>query len=588
LIIGIALTAPALVKWLDRPTLKVRQQLRRALDRLWLRSRNSSWARALDTALLAPIVRSWHQLIRAPSVERPARRLRGVTSSWASRVAATKGYQTLLGDSWRAARTSSWLIVALTILVYGWLISAGRWTDWPPSKAYYDMLANGFAHGQLHLLEQPSQALLALDNPYDLEQREGVPYLWDVSLYGGRYYLYWGPVPALLLVPFKLAGAGPIHDGYLVLGFASGALVFAVLLMLDIWRRFYRHLAWWTPLPAVLACGLANPLPWLLTRPEIYEAAVAGGAFFLLGGLYWAFSGLRPERVIAWRLCLAGLFLGLAVGTRSSLALAAAFLGLVILLAIGAGVGGSTRTKLRYAGVFAIPLIMVAFSLGAYNYARFDNALELGHRYQLGRPKELSGAAATFSARYFVLNSYNYLLNPPNTLSVFPYVKPDTGRVALPFPGLTRPPSYRVERVTGLVYSAPFVLFALMSLSALFRHPDSSNGVTGGRWGLRIGILALVGACMLAALPLLVLRANTARHMADVVPMLIVLSAIGFWQGLVLAKGLAVRRLWTLTAWMLALATASLGWLLAITGYSARFEVHSTALFEYLTRLLTW
>ena len=95
-------------------------------------------------------------------------------------------------------------------------------------------------------------------------------------------------------------------------------------------------------------------------------------------------------------------------------------------------------------------------------------------------------------------------------------------------------------------------------------------------------------ATILAVLPVLILISNSARHMADVVPSLMILAAIGFWQGLLLAPNRWLRRLWVCLAWILAIATVILGWLLAITGYEARFEVYNPELFERMTRLLTW
>ncbi len=78
--------------------------------------------------------------------------------------------------------------------------------------------------------------------------------------------------------------------------------------------------------------GLANPLPWLLSRPAVYEAAIASGQFFLLGGFYWALTAFGDDDVKPNRLLLAGVFWSLAVGSRTSLIFAVAvFLAFTIL-----------------------------------------------------------------------------------------------------------------------------------------------------------------------------------------------------------------------------------------------------------------
>src|SRR3984893_16414151 len=89
------------------------------------------------------------------------------------------------------------------ILIYIWVVTAGTITSWPVyTTNYYDMLADAFLHGQTHLLVEPDPRLLELPDPYDpianMRYR-----LHDLSLYQGKYYLYWGPVPGLLLAPVK-------------------------------------------------------------------------------------------------------------------------------------------------------------------------------------------------------------------------------------------------------------------------------------------------------------------------------------------------------------------------------------------------
>ena len=49
--------------------------------------------------------------------------------------------------------------------------------------AYFNYLADSFLHGQLHLRLLPSS-------------------LHDLSFFDGRYYLYWPPMPAVVLMPF--------------------------------------------------------------------------------------------------------------------------------------------------------------------------------------------------------------------------------------------------------------------------------------------------------------------------------------------------------------------------------------------------
>src|SRR5262249_45010424 len=114
--------------------------------------------------------------------------------------------------AFRRGRLALLLAVVLICLVQVWVVSAGRMVSWPPIPQYKDVyapLGEAFLHGQTSLLERPAPELLALPNPYDCEANR--PYrLHDRSLYQGRYYLYWGPVPALLAAAVSLVGGGAI------------------------------------------------------------------------------------------------------------------------------------------------------------------------------------------------------------------------------------------------------------------------------------------------------------------------------------------------------------------------------------------
>src|SRR5271170_3296922 len=67
----------------------------------------------------------------------------------------------------------------------------------------YARLADGFLHGQLSLPARPDPRLLVLTNPYDPKANAGLR-LDDAVLFNGKYYIYWGPVPALLTAFFCL------------------------------------------------------------------------------------------------------------------------------------------------------------------------------------------------------------------------------------------------------------------------------------------------------------------------------------------------------------------------------------------------
>src|SRR4051794_16895128 len=72
----------------------------------------------------------------------------------------------------------------------------------------YNVLADAFLSGQTSLTILPHPGLLRLPDPYDPRQNGGYR-IHDLSLYNGRYYVAFGPTPALLVfAPFRfLTGA---------------------------------------------------------------------------------------------------------------------------------------------------------------------------------------------------------------------------------------------------------------------------------------------------------------------------------------------------------------------------------------------
>ena len=95
---------------------------------------------------------------------------------------------------------------------------------------HYEYMVDGFLSGHLYLSLPPPKELLALPDPYDPTQN--IRYrLWDVSLYQGKYYLYYGPTPALLLMlPWKVVTGHHLPQRlatgiFAVAGFAAIALL---------------------------------------------------------------------------------------------------------------------------------------------------------------------------------------------------------------------------------------------------------------------------------------------------------------------------------------------------------------------------
>jgi hypothetical protein len=100
----------------------------------------------------------------------------------------------------------------LAFLVYA-MITAQGGSIWRESLfAYYNYLADGLLHGQLYLRKMPIRRL-------------------DLSLYGGHYYLYWGPLPAVLMIPLIALFGVHFSDIFFTLCIGAGNVALIALLL---------------------------------------------------------------------------------------------------------------------------------------------------------------------------------------------------------------------------------------------------------------------------------------------------------------------------------------------------------------------
>jgi hypothetical protein len=503
----------------------------------------------------------------------------------------------------RAPRLAAGVVLCLAIPVAIWLVSVGRWTHWPDTGHYYDDLAQALRAGQLSLLEKPDPALLALSDPYDFEQRRHVSAPWDVVLFDGKFYLYWGPVPALLLAAWKALAPMVVGDNVLVFVFVLGTVLFLLLSLAELWRSRYRDLTAWALVPALLVGAFAYPLPWLLNRPAVYEASIAACQCFLSAGLFLAAPILLDGQVHGWRLALAGACWACAMGSRATLVPAAVVWACLAAWAAVRSREGLPSGSVRVASAVLVPVLLGCMALGWYNAARFGSPFELGHRYQLTGMNLHAEYAQVFSLGNLLINVRNYLISPPRVLAVFPYIKPNWGTVAVPlltwlglrFPGVAilNPRLYYAEQVTGVIYALPFAAFSIIALlralprtaPADVQAPRAANAEVSWHPSGRTVAIALILGTILAMAPSLFFVVGTARYLADVVPTLVILSSFGAWEWVSARqrRGSSVGGV-VLLIWGVALASVVISLLLATTGYDMRFERLNPELFDRIVR----
>ena len=278
-------------------------------------------------------------------------------------------------------------------------------------------------------------------------------------LYHGRFYLTWGPTPALvLLVPLHLLGLAASSSLTVAL-FAIAGLAFALAALRVLLREFDAVPLWMGILAAaVLVCS--TTVPFLLRRPAVYEEAIAGGYCFVMVGVYLAVRTIARRRASLGLLALMSLCFGLAAGSRPPLA-ATGLLVVPVYLALR-----STRPRRGLLAALTGPFGACLVLLLAYNYARFGNPLEVGVSHLV-----TPGSLPPFGKLSYVLpNLWYYGISPPRPTILFPFLALTPPPFTYP---LGSPVTGYIEITGGLLTMTPLLLFAFALPWLRLRRPQA-------------------------------------------------------------------------------------------------------------------
>jgi len=401
--------------------------------------------------------------------------------------------------------------------------SLGKWdlpSIAPRQSDYYNLLVNGFEQRHLALAIEVPEAIKQAHDPWDPLKRPPVHTPADVSYFNGHYYLYFGVAPAVVLYwPFRAVTGHDLPPVYGTLAFSLGAFLIATWLWLRIARDHFSKASILTQAAGILAIGLAGGQLVLARRTSVWEPPILAGYLFIVCMLASGYRAMRSQRPWCW-LAISGLSLGLAVGSRPTLAVAGTGLAIIVVAVSAGGLGdgrgiGALRRFALAALAAGLPLAGVAAGLLAYNDARFGNPFEFGIKYQLSAVDLTK--ARLFSLAYVPYNFSNYFLTPPQWDRYFPFVHPGVTPIRTP-PGF-----YGSEFIYGALTVCP-ILWWILCLPAAF-----SPGRRGT--GLAAFTFALVATAGTTTAILLCFNTATPRYQVDFMPWLVWLGILG-WASL--------------------------------------------------------
>ena len=252
-----------------------------------------------------------------------------------------------------------------------------------------------------------------------MEPDKSLP-LGDIALYGGKYYLYFGPLPSMILVPAVALFGRDFPQVFI--GITSLVVTFYVVYLLARFFKFGEADSLWLSLFIAFSTVLLSSS---LINITAYQVEVLGVPLVFLS-LYFYFAKKNYA--------LAGLFLGLAILTRFTL-----IFGLAFFVAEFLQKRMNKRDVVHFLAAFFFCFAIFA----GYNFIRFHSFLETGYNHLRPQPFPLSKnyEFGAVSPAHIPANLYSFLIMPPEPILhyskgfvlKFPYLRANPWGMAIWF-----------------------------------------------------------------------------------------------------------------------------------------------------------
>jgi len=449
-----------------------------------------------------------------------------------------------------------------------------RWED------QYNYLADALIGGRLDIDPQLDvEELLNLENQHDWNRlrSNNIDFPHDTSLYNGKFYVYFGIVPCILLyLPYNLiTGGGHLPNWAASFLVCSASLIFLSLAWRELVKRFFPKIPYVTFLLGSFVLSFCQFTLFVAVRAAQYGVATISGLSFTALGLFLLFKFAFNERKRLAVLVFSCLSFALAVGCRPTMAFWSVFVPILVWDEVK-----NKSTRLKTITAVAIPYIIIAIPLMWYNYARFDSATEFGQRYMLTGYNLLIHTAYMTPVEFFHCvikgSAEGFYFELPRITTVFPFVE------TVPISNITGSwiLSFYDSGVIG-VLTLPVIwfLFKIRSVSGVIREKN-----------VRFGKAFVAGVCVFVFISLIspfhggvIIRYSVDFMWFAVLSSLVVICALLYKHANTVMAGVVEK---LSGAAMFASSMIGLG--ITFTGDCARMITSSPQVYYYLKRAMTF
>jgi heme exporter protein D len=286
----------------------------------------------------------------------------------------------------------------------------------------YDMLAEAFLSGQLHLKKEVDRERWESGDPLNPSLKR--PFQFDAIIWDGKYYFMQPPLPGVLHAIWIALTGKACLTGLVVIASGLGNFLLIGSFLSRIRRRFFPETPMWILTYCWLSFGISGIQLYAIARPVIYHEAILLGNFFVLSGFLVLLVAWERKARSLWYPILSGALFGAAVACRLPLIL------YPIVFALCYAVFSLARNEPKAPrpvtiAAWTIPIIGFFSLLLGYNYLRFGSLLDFGDTHVIFPYYMHYIYLAKFNNFYRLahipLNLYCYLLALPEFNSSFPF-----------------------------------------------------------------------------------------------------------------------------------------------------------------------
>ena len=292
----------------------------------------------------------------------------------------------------------------------------------------YDDLAKAFMNKQVYLETEPPETLVNMENPYDTGERDivmrdnGTYYKWDHAYYNGKYYVYFGALPALVYyLPSRLLEDKEFYTANGVFINVCFFIVFAFLLIKEIVQRWFKNIPFVVYLMVSQALVFSSGVIFGLRKADVYSMPITMSLGLVMMGMFFWVSAYKSKKPLGriLKLMFGSLFMALVAGCRPQ------FL-MMSFIAIPLFWNDVFKEKKLFTVnstpetiAFIMPYVLVAGVVMWYNYARFGSVFDFGANYNL-TTNDMT--ARGFRLDRIPLGIFAFFIQPPVVYPKFPFI----------------------------------------------------------------------------------------------------------------------------------------------------------------------